>query len=411
MNRSGIRNRTLLLVVALVVALHVSAPATASASQQPLRVRKSVTELTAVERAAFVEAVLALTSVPSPYDPSISYFDQFPLWHVLLNQCSVTDPHVDHRMMGHAGPMFLPWHREFLLLFEDALREVSGTDVTVPYWDWTDPESVASVFADDFMGGDGDPGQDYAVTTGPFRKGNFELVVEHAGVYNGLSTTPYITRRLGSTGVTLPTAADVAEALGAPFYDVAPYDDTSDATQSFRNALEGFRGDRPVSMSFCAPEGSGAQTIPWVLSPGSKLHNPVHGWVGGVLAGDPRAPIRSGTMTVNSASPNDPVFFLHHANVDRLWAEWQEIHGVDTYQPVSGYKFNNADDVMRPFDGVGIVATPADVEDIAALGYSYTDPASAPPITAATPRPSGAAAPPGGASAESPLFCRIGDLI
>jgi hypothetical protein len=28
------------------------------------------------------------------------------------------------------------------------------------------------------------------------------------------------------------------------------------------------------------------------------------------------------------ASPNDPVFFLHHANVDRLWESWQQVNGV-----------------------------------------------------------------------------------
>jgi Common central domain of tyrosinase len=39
-----------------------------------------------------------------------------------------------------------------------------------------------------------------------------------------------------------------------------------------------------------------------------------------------------GTM----ASPNDPVFFLHHANVDRLCAKWQAQHGDPDYQPAAG---------------------------------------------------------------------------
>jgi tyrosinase len=30
-----------------------------------------------------------------------------------------------------------------------------------------------------------------------------------------------------------------------------------------------------------------------------------------------------GDMASGGAPVNDPVFFLHHANVDRLWAEWQ----------------------------------------------------------------------------------------
>ena len=29
-------------------------------------------------------------------------------------------------------------------------------------------------------------------------------------------------------------------------------------------------------------------------------------------------------MYESSGSPNDPMFFLHHAQVDRLWAAWQQ---------------------------------------------------------------------------------------
>lgn len=43
------------------------------------------------------------------------------------------------------------------------------------------------------------------------------------------------------------------------------------------------------------------------------LHNPVHGWVGG-------------TMGDKTKAPADPVFWLHHSNVDRLWAGWQPKH-------------------------------------------------------------------------------------
>ncbi|MFC4929954.1 tyrosinase family protein [Massilia sp. GCM10023247] len=42
-------------------------------------------------------------------------------------------------------------------------------------------------------------------------------------------------------------------------------------------------------------------------------HNPVHDLIGGVMA----------TMQ----SPTDPVFWLHHANIDRLWAAWVSAGG------------------------------------------------------------------------------------
>jgi tyrosinase len=72
------------------------------------------------------------------------------------------------------------------------------------------------------------------------------------------------------------------------------------------------------------------------------------------------------------ASPNDPVFFLLHSNIDRLWARWQEAHGTDSYQPASGVEHNSLHDVMRPFEQTGESPTAADVADIRALGYSYS---------------------------------------
>ena len=48
-------------------------------------------------------------------------------------------------------------------------------------------------------------------------------------------------------------------------------------------------------------------------------HNRVHVWIGGDMG--------PGT------SPNDPVFFLNHCNVDRIWSQWQQMHPGSTYQP------------------------------------------------------------------------------
>ncbi len=330
------------------------------------RVRKNVKLMTAEERQNFVEAVLQLKATPSPYNPSLSYYDQFVDWHLVLYRCDPLVP--GHRMMGHGGPVFLPWHRQYLLLFESALREVSGKNITVPYWDWTDPLATASVFSADMLGGDGDPTDSYAVTTGPFRKGNWQLVVQPIGVEWQSSATSYLTRRFGSipSAPSLPTVAEVSAALAAPLYDVAPYDTTSNPAQSFRNALEGFRDAPGFASMQCGPDGV-MTTLP-INSP--KLHNGVHAWVGGTIgvAGDGSTIF--GTMVLPT-SPNDPIFFLHHSNIDRLWAQWQTLRGTHTYQPVSGHHGNNLYDPMVPYDQIGLTVTPADMADIATLGYRF----------------------------------------
>lgn len=61
-------------------------------------------------------------------------------------------------------------------------------------------------------------------------------------------------------------------------------------------------------------------------------------------------------------SPSDPLFFLHHANVDRLWAEWEaSSHGSDP---------PNANDTLKP-RGKIISGRIGAVLDIAQVGYSY----------------------------------------
>src|SRR3954462_15856968 len=46
-------------------------------------VRRSVAALTVAERKDFVDAVRALKRAPSPYDPSLSYYDQFVQWRLI----------------------------------------------------------------------------------------------------------------------------------------------------------------------------------------------------------------------------------------------------------------------------------------------------------------------------------------
>jgi len=45
-------------------------------------------------------------------------------------------------------------------------------------------------------------------------------------------------------------------------------------------------------------------------------HNNVHGWVGGVMA--------------SARSANDPIFMMHHGNVDRIWWVWNGIPNPNT---------------------------------------------------------------------------------
>jgi len=85
-------------------------------------------------------------------------------------------------------------------------------------------------------------------------------------------------------------------------------------------------------------------------SPINGIHGSVHVWVGG-------------TMSDASVSPADPVFWMHHANLDRLWWQWYNSpQGNHQNPPLTG-----ADAIMDPW-----TYAEADVRNIAALGYKYT---------------------------------------
>lgn len=286
---------------------------------EPLPQRKSAASLSAGERAEFVDTLLGMKKIPSQFTPTLSAYDYFVDLHVQAFQS---------HSGAHMAPGFLPWHREYLHRFELEMRRVSGNPrITLPYWDWTEPGSVSAIFTDDFLGGDGDAAQQYFVVTGPFRKGNWSMAANYDSSDDEFDdfidpTTPLLKtglqRRFNQNGnVPLPAVAQVDSMLNVwrP-YDVAPYNRQSDINLSMRNYLEGFW-----------PEGS-------------SMHNAVHLWVGGQMQ--------------TGSSPNDPVFFLHHANIDRLWSQWQERYGDANY-PTDHH--HNADEKLFQFGTLTVAQT------------------------------------------------------
>jgi tyrosinase len=271
-------------------------------------IRKNVKELSATEKANYVNGVKALKTSGT--------FDSYVQTH--NNAMNHTTPNGSNA--AHMGPAFLPWHREYILRLEKDIRTAIGDpNFGLPYWDWAADAALPNpkqgpVWATDFMGGEGNP-----VTTGPFRSGQWTLWPSGS-----------LVRAFGQSVATLPTNADVTGALAVTPYDAAPWNMSSNP--SFRNKLEG-----------------------WINGP--QLHNRVHVWVGGSML----------PMT----SPNDPVFFLHHCNVDRLWAAWQS-KNPGLYLPTSGGPTgHNLNDQMWPWNTATDKRTPADLLDHVSLGYLY----------------------------------------
>lgn len=65
----------------------------------------------------------------------MSVWDLFVVWHYFAMQI-VTSPPQPLRNLAHGGPIFLPWHRLFLIRLEEQLQGVTDSDTALPYWDW-----------------------------------------------------------------------------------------------------------------------------------------------------------------------------------------------------------------------------------------------------------------------------------
>ncbi|MFE3858108.1 tyrosinase family protein [Streptomyces griseorubiginosus] len=296
------------------------------------------------ENSAFTTADFGIGGPAAP----VRTYDLFVIWHIWAMRTPVPpggNPKM--RNAAHMGPIFLPWHRVMLNLFEANLQRVLGdTGFGLPYWDWAEDGELdhpknSAFWQPDCMGGTGTllaP----TVMDGPFAfkpaapngfrvriatNQNLELVQADRG----------LRRVFGADEDSLPTHDHVSAALhaGAPggnpslaTYDFTPWDRTS---KGFRNCLEGWN-----------PYG---------------LHNQVHAWIGRDMG--------------LASSPNDPVFYLHHCNVDRIWEGWMSRHGR-TYLPgrtaPAALKGHRVDDpIISPLGGA---ATPGTVLDATNL-FTY----------------------------------------
>ena len=303
----------------------------------------------AAARQKFVQGVLLLKNeftgptttslgIPGPSN-KVSTYDLFVVWHHVA-MSTFTPPNQADRNAAHRGPAFLPWHRFMLRQLEMNLQRVLN-DATfgLPYWDWAADgqltaaqQRTAPVWGSAIMGGSGSP-----VTTGPFvldanNPASWRIRIEVDPNTGVLRQAPPrgLRRTLGAGIATLPKKADTSAAVTSTPYDVSLWD--TQAT-SFRNRLEGWRPAGPA------------------------LHNRVHVFVGGDMS--------------PSTSPNDPVFYMNHCNVDRIWEAWMKRNGRVYLPPDSaaaslkGHRLN--DDL---FAFISPATKPSALLDVSAL-YAY----------------------------------------
>ncbi|KAJ7693382.1 hypothetical protein B0H17DRAFT_1199897 [Mycena rosella] len=81
-------------------------------------------------------------------------------------------------------------------------------------------------------------------------------------------------------------------------------------------------------------------------------HANVHFIVGGDMGGICPVDAPAGCISGPTFTPNDPLFFLHHAMVDRVWFKWQQKHALNKYAFAGGsvQKLDNFTVQLLPLD-------------------------------------------------------------
>lgn len=232
----------------------------------------------------------------------------------------------------HQTWFFLPWHRLYILWFErivQALVEQQADaldDWALPYWDWQTDRAMPPAFREP------------------------ELPASAGGGANPLyheERDPDVNR-----------GAALAPAVVGPARADAAFAFSGGAASGF-----GFGGGDTGGPSHF----DGNQTGLIEAQPHNNVHRTIAGTMGTAL------------------SPLDPIFWLHHSQVDRLWVRWLE-KGGGRANPTEARWLSQPYEFYDP-EGNQVTRTPKDALSTTTLGYRYEDqaPLVALPLTAIEP--------------------------
>ena len=230
----------------------------------------------------------------------------------------------DFNLCPHGNWYFLPWHRAYLLTYERVVRNLTGNnDFALPYWDWTLDRQMPPAFVD--------------------------------ATFNGQPNPLFEAQRTASPTAALPDST-VGSAIINQILSQSPFETFGTSRPVGQNNLD----QSWINCEFCGTFGT-LESTP---------HNLVHVFVGGIMG------------RANSAL--DPLFMMHHCNIDRIWWLWNQGGGIDSPDPLwSGMTFQ--DNFFNP-DGTRYSPKVSDLLVPEPLGYTYVDvPVTPPPPT--TPPP------------------------
>ncbi|GMH89267.1 hypothetical protein TrST_g7783 [Triparma strigata] len=315
---------------------------------EKMRVRKDYRDLSLAEKQLYIEAVNVLK------DQGV--YDLFVQTHA----------HLTNKDYAHGTSGFLPWHRKYLLEYENAIRSADPggkyKDVTVPYWDWAEDTDLCS--ANGGCKTYDEKGAIFHPTTGMGGAGSFACSSHpHSGTIdcsdlpkdaNGAEIAAYKTECESGTG-TLPgcSGVDTWGSIGADAFSCSAKEEEEEGCKTIPANAVGCMRDGPFA-GWMSPEfPDNKDTTNTCLTRGLNWNIESQGYLTGsqrltqIITGQKdygsnggfRAYIEStphanphnllGGHIRSFSSPADPLFFSHHAYIDKVWSMWQNCHDHD----------------------------------------------------------------------------------
>ena len=243
----------------------------------------------------------------------------------------------------HGNWWFYVWHRGYVGYFEQTIRELSGDpNFAIPFWDWTELPQIPDQM---FDGALTPTDKAFAPSTGNLALFTSLIKPTMSKYFGSLSSAQQAQLNIrgystfdklwndvtGFAPTIVPGGAGIsgnmayAITCGSRYLsrDNPKLDRATAYNVSEFVVYSGLLPDdfnNPVgTLSFTSSKTPSHNSPAGTFSTLEGMpHNQVHNYIGGV---GPLDPGPYGNMT-NFLSPVDPIFFLHHANMDRLWDVW-----------------------------------------------------------------------------------------
>ncbi len=327
-----------------------------------IKTRKNVRCLSEVELQRYRDALRDMNSYNQYYYDERS----FDFWaRIHANSCQ------------HGWEEFLPWHRVYLYEFEQRLQDINPT-ITIPYWEWSYYDANVDISIEDSKDPDG---LDNGIIPAAFRcwvdEEALRKLTDGGQVPKAVLTK--LKRVLGkdfNSGNRLFVKAGIQ--YGAdPASDKAIMDQLRDTNPMwFEYRWPGGNSSLLLNTYPRAEDIQRMLKIDNFFTFGSgpdnnhffgaleSVHNLLHNFSGGINphhdtnAADTLDDPAYGYMVDAGRTAFDPIFWSHHSNVDRLWAEWQSRH------PNQGP--SNPNSVLPPWS-----LTVSQTAETQTFGYEY----------------------------------------